>query len=69
MTYRGVVRDGKIELEDGVELPDGMVVRIDAPGPDEDPAGAIDEEAVDAGIPELAAQHDHYTYGTPKREG
>lgn len=23
--------------------------------------------AIDTGVPDLAAQHDHYLYGTPKR--
>jgi len=27
----------------------------------------LDLLAVDTGIPDLAAQHDHYLYGTPKR--
>jgi hypothetical protein len=29
MTYRGKVRDGIIELESGVELPEGATVRIE----------------------------------------
>ena len=28
----------------------------------------IDDCQVDTGIPDLAHQHDHYLYGTPKRE-
>jgi hypothetical protein len=27
-----------------------------------------EECAIDTGIPDLAHQHDHYLYGTPKRE-
>ena len=27
----------------------------------------LDLLAIDTGIPDLAAQHDHYLYGTPKR--
>jgi hypothetical protein len=29
MTYRGIVKQGKIELEAGSALPDGMVVRVE----------------------------------------
>jgi len=28
----------------------------------------VDEFQVDTGIEDLAAQHDHYLYGTPKKE-
>ena len=28
----------------------------------------LEECAIDTGIPDLAHQHDHYLYGTPKRE-
>jgi hypothetical protein len=28
----------------------------------------VEECQVDTGIPDLAHQHDHYLYGTPKRE-
>jgi hypothetical protein len=34
MTYRGVVKQGKIELQPPAELPDGTIVRIE-PEPDE----------------------------------
>jgi len=33
----------------------------------EDPADRIFELAVETGVPDLAEQHDHYVYGTPKR--
>lgn len=29
MTYRGVVKEGRIELEAGVALPEGMVVQVE----------------------------------------
>ena len=28
----------------------------------------LKENAIDTGIPDLAHQHDHYLYGTPKRK-
>ncbi|HYE62193.1 MAG TPA: hypothetical protein VD997_09365 [Phycisphaerales bacterium] len=39
-----------------------------APADDEDdPIFHIADRAVKTGIPDLAAEHDHYAYGTPKR--
>lgn len=35
--------------------------------PDKDPAFEIASLAVDTHIPDLAAEHDHYLYGSPKR--
>ena len=68
MTYQGVVRNGKIELEDGAELGEGTVVRVEPVACDRDPTDLIGDEAVSTDLPDLAAQHDHYLYGTPKRE-
>jgi hypothetical protein len=34
---------------------------------EEDPAYGISSLAVDTGIEDLAIEHDHYLYGTPKR--
>lgn len=68
MTYLGIVKNGKIELDPGVELPEGAVVRVEAPESATDPADGLADEAVDTGIPDLATQHDHYAYGTTKRE-
>jgi hypothetical protein len=68
MTYRGTVKHGKVELEAGVSLPDGTSVRVEPVEPS-DPADGLGDEAVSTGLPDLASQHDHYAYGTPKREG
>ena len=78
MTFRGLVRDGRIELEGGTSLPDGTIVRVEAVRPVRkkvqrsketgiDPAFRLDRFAVKTGIPDLASEHDHYIYGTPKR--
>ncbi len=67
MSYRGIVRNGKIELNPGETLPEGTVVRVE-PLDGRDPADDLAAEAVPTGIPDLASQHDHYIYGTPKRE-
>lgn len=68
MTYIGTVRDGRIELPAEAAFPDGTLVRIEEVAQGADPAYGLDEEAVDAGLPDdSASQHDHYIYGTPKR--
>ncbi len=35
---------------------------------DQDPAFALADLAVETGVHDLAREHDHYLYGTPKRE-
>jgi len=67
MTYQGTVKNGRVELPDGVRLPEGMVVRVEPVGQDEDSAYGLAEEAVSTGVSDLAARHDHYVYGLPKR--
>jgi len=77
MVYRGHVRNGKIELDEPTSLPEGSEVEVIV-GPGEAEAneagptlyetlkpfiGAVD------GMPEdFSVNHDHYLYGTPKRE-
>ena len=73
MTYRGKVRDGIIELESGVELPEGAAVRIElepkaTPQDEEesDPLWEMTKLATETNIPDLATNVDHYLYGHPK---
>jgi hypothetical protein len=61
MTYQGKVKGGSIELEPGVALPEGALVRIELlPREDRGPEGAADPLlempalAVDTGISDLA---------------
>jgi hypothetical protein len=70
MVYRGKVKDNMVVLEPGIRLPEGAAVRIEL-----EPAASRDEPdsllrmadlAVDTGIPDLAANIDHYLYGHPK---
>ena len=68
MTYHGTIKNGKVELEPGESLPEGTRVRVEPLEPVPDPADNLADEAVSTGLQDLAAQHDHYTYGTPKRE-
>jgi hypothetical protein len=78
MTFRGTVRNGKVELEPGADLPEGAPVTVDlrsrtarkAPknyDPLSDPAFRIGELAVPFGRKDGSREHDHYAYGTPKR--
>ena len=68
MTMMGTVRNGRVELEPGATLPEGARVRIEPVSQTPDPLEGIAEDAVATGISDLATQHDHYIYGTPKRE-
>ncbi len=77
MSYQGKVTNGVVVLDNGVRLPDGTVVRVE-PLDDRDrpeaASGSLAERllrfagAAGGGLPEdLARNHDHYLYGTPKR--
>ena len=70
MSYRGHVENGTIVLDEPAALQEGAEVRIEVIQPQERTlaerfapfVGCLD------GLPEdLAAQHDHYVHGTPKR--
>ena len=64
-----VVKRGKLVLESPMPFPDGMRVRVMvAAETSEDPLLWLIENAVDTGITDLADEHDHYIYGTPKRK-
>ncbi len=79
MVYRGVVKKGRIRVEGDVDLPDGTAVSIRPLKSSSRAAtgstslgrllrrfaGALDGEAR-PGVTDLAYNHDHYLYGTPK---
>ena len=78
MVYFGKVQNGAIVPEGGVRLPEGSRVRIEpvtngSPAPasssDIDPIDTLGDSPIDdASLPaDLAAEHDHYIYGTAKR--
>jgi len=80
MVYFGKVKNGKIELDPSARLPEGTEVRVEtvdasskskngsATNPSDDAVYRIGELAIDDfGPPDMAEQHDHYIYGTPKR--
>ena len=68
MVYKGTVRNGKVELEEDVALPDGAAVRIELVAGGPDPVDGLPDDAVSTGIPDLSVNHDHYAHGSPKRE-
>ncbi len=58
-----------VVLEPGTSLPEGTSVKVEpdpVPAPEDDPLWHIPDLAVDTGIPDLAANIDHYLYGHPK---
>jgi len=73
MIYRGTVKRGVVELEDGAVIPDGTKVNVEPLPVEEDQVAPLDDEmfrmgdlAVDTGIEDLATNIDHYLYGHPK---
>jgi hypothetical protein len=72
MNIHGTVVNGTIVLEGQVQLPDGTKVEVqvqESPKPASPLGEMLLRHAGKAdGLPEdLAAQHDHYLYGTPKK--
>ena len=78
MTFRGVIRNGQVQTEQSIELPEGTPVNIEpvqrgrskrgsSAKSGKDPAFRIGDNAVAMGVADLAAEHKHYLYGTPKR--
>ena len=67
MSYFGIVRNGKVELPPGTQLPDGITVRVEVPD-EPDPLDRLEELAVDGGPPDLASRHDWYIYGVSDDE-
>lgn len=72
MTLEGTIIDGQIVLDHSDELPEGARVEVTIKTetkPASALAAALLRHAGKAqGLPEdMAAQHDHYLHGTPKR--
>jgi hypothetical protein len=76
MNFESVVRDGRVVLEVGDALPEGTAVRATLLPATEEAATAaspLGQRLMQlAGIandlpPDMAAQHDHYLHGQPKR--
>lgn len=72
MECMGKVRGGVVVLEDGDKLPEGTVVRVQAVEEPSLPTLAElfkDVAGKAVGLPsDLAANHDHYLHGLPKKQ-
>lgn len=76
MTVNGIVQNGAIVLDNGATLPEGVRVEVIVKDAGEPTGGEnVSLRDVLAGFagcmeglpPDMAAQHDHYLHGTPKR--
>jgi hypothetical protein len=73
MTYRGHVKNGQILLDEPALLPEGAEVNIEVVENGE-PQPTIWEKllklagTVEGLPPDMAENHDHYLYGTPKQQ-
>jgi hypothetical protein len=76
MTLSGYIRDGKIIVEPGGDLPEGAAVRIEVlidrkstPAASQTLGRKLMKHAGKAkGLPPDASRnHDHYLYGTPRK--
>lgn len=76
MVYRGKVTKGVVVLPDGCRIPDGTEVVIESvlpPAGTNGPQADFVQEALEIarsmeGLPpDLARNHDHYRFGSPKR--
>lgn len=76
MTFRGVIENGRLVLEDGARLADGTHVDVTVQKAAKrasrakigtDSLARLSRRSVSTGLSDLADEHDHYAYGTPKR--
>jgi len=72
MTYRGQVKNGQITFDEPVSLPEGAEVHVEIMKNGESQLTIWEELLELAGTveglpPDMAENHDHYLYGTPKK--
>lgn len=73
MIYTGTIRNGVVVLDDGADLSDGTLVRVEPVGPPAEPEGPGHHQLMRlAGVvkdkpSDWARNHDHYIHGLPKR--
>lgn len=71
VSYKGTVKNGVVILPRNAKLPNGTAVKVTpvASRPEDDFTDMLVSLSKKVrGLPrDLAAQHDHYLYGTPKR--
>jgi hypothetical protein len=67
MTVRdAIIQSGQLVLANPLPFPDGTRVKISVEPTTDDPLLFLANHAVATGVKDLAEQHDHYLYGTPK---
>jgi len=80
-TRKAIYQNGALKLIEPIELDEGAEVdvvvlvtdrkngnEVDSVSSWNALADLVDECAIDTGISDLANQHDHYLYGTPKSD-
>jgi hypothetical protein len=72
MTYRGHIENGQIAFDEPVTLPEGAQVQVEIMQSGADQPTIWDRLLEIAGTveglpPDMAENHDHYLYGTPKK--
>lgn len=81
-TVKAIYKQGVLMLKEPLSLADGTRVDVTVTSHEEDSGQRFQEMgdrswdalgqllaecAIDTGVPDLARQHDHYLYGSPKR--
>ena len=74
MTVFATFNNGKVVLPPDAELPEGAKLRIDVEVAKEGSLPTLNDElgefiGIFDGPADLAANHDHYAHGAPKRTG
>jgi hypothetical protein len=64
--HEGVIQGGQLVLPAPLPFADGTRVRVQVEAAEDDPLLFLAKNAVTTGVSNLAEQHDHYVYGTPK---
>jgi predicted DNA-binding antitoxin AbrB/MazE fold protein len=68
MTTDAIVQNGLLVPKTPLALPEGKQVALHIETEEDDPLLWLAAHAVDTGVTDFAEQHDHFIYGTPKRE-
>ena len=73
MTYRGQIKNGVVVLEGKAALQEGTLVNVEPVEESDDCStlrnGLLKLAGKAQGLPsDMAVNHDHYLYGTPKRD-
>ncbi|MDQ3331021.1 MAG: hypothetical protein M3552_10260 [Planctomycetota bacterium] len=70
MTYQGTVKNGVVVIESDAPPPEGTRVRVSVESLKDETIGEFLRRyaGVAKGLPaDMAAEHDHYAHGAPKR--